>query len=110
MFVHPILGVLSIVIDGGYATVHLRLPRVYYTPGEFLPITSQIENHSDITITKTTAKLIMDVVYHEVSGKTAKTSNTLLARNQGKIKGGNDAKFRSDKLHNCQILILMSQM
>ena len=75
-------------IDGGYVTVQLSLPRVYYTPGEFLPITSQIENHSDITITKTMAKLIMDVVYHEVSGKTAKTSNTLLARNQGKIKGG----------------------
>lgn len=77
-------------IDGGFVTLELNLPRGCFTPGEFIPVTAQIENHSDRTISRTSARFIMDVVYHDHGGNIIKKSQVFLARHQGKIRGGDN--------------------
>ena len=75
-------------IDGGYVSVQINLPRACYTPGEMMPITADIGNHSDRTIKRTSALLIMDVEYRENHGHKISNSTVILARDQGTVKGG----------------------
>ena len=75
-------------ISGGHVTVNFSLPRTCFTPGEFIPITADIENNSDITIKSTSAVLVMKVNYATRNGKTIITKNILLARKEDKIKEG----------------------
>ena len=75
-------------IDGGYVNLKLKLPRSCFAPGEYLPITVEIENHSDRTITSTLARLVMDERVYESAGKSANNSHIILARYGDKIKGG----------------------
>ena len=77
------------LIDGGYVTLKLQLPRSCYTSGQCIPITAEIENHSDRTITSTLARLVFDERYNESKQKSINNTNIILTRYCGKIKGGN---------------------
>ena len=80
-------------IDGGYVNVKLNLSRSCFTPGEYFPVTAEIENHSDRTINRTSAELIMDVRYYESTEKSANKCCVVLARSGDKIEGGKSASW-----------------
>ena len=75
-------------IDGGYVSVQVNLPRACYTPGELMPISADIGNHSDRTIKRTSASLIMEVEYYEQHRHKISHSIVILRREQSTIKRG----------------------
>ena len=73
-------------VDGGYVTLKLTLPHSCFTPGESIPITADIENHSDRTLKGTSAALLMNVVYRERNGKSINTNELLLVISSIEVK------------------------
>ena len=67
-------------VDAGSVSATLTLPKACFTPGEPIPITAEIQNHSRKKIQTTRAALCMAVTYRESGGKTIKTDNVILVR------------------------------
>ena len=59
----------------------LNIPRQGYAPGEAIPISAEVENLSDKTMSKTEAKLMQYIVFHSNRGKSKRTERCIRVRN-----------------------------
>ena len=55
----------------------VNIPRQGYAPGEAIPISAEVENLSDKTMSKTQAKLIQYIVFHSNRGSVKRTERII---------------------------------